>query len=155
MVAFIATAFVQPLFAQHSHTSHPAQSNGLLKSYYSIKDALVAGNSTLAAAKGEELAKALNTSDNKVGDDNIRKSLLEHTRQITGTKDLKDQREHFAALTNDMIAVAKTSRLSTEPVYQFYCPMAKANWLSKEKEVKNPYYGSAMLSCGKVVETFN
>jgi hypothetical protein len=28
-----------------------------------------------------------------------------------------------------------------------------ANWLSKENAVKNPYYGSQMLTCGKVVET--
>jgi hypothetical protein len=28
-----------------------------------------------------------------------------------------------------------------------------ANWLSKEILIKNPYYGSQMLSCGKTVET--
>ena len=28
-----------------------------------------------------------------------------------------------------------------------------ANWLSKENKVQNPYYGSVMLTCGKVVET--
>jgi hypothetical protein len=31
--------------------------------------------------------------------------------------------------------------------------MQDANWLSKENTVKNPYYGSQMLSCGKTVET--
>ena len=38
-----------------------------------------------------------------------------------------------------------------------HCPMANngkgADWLSKENEVKNPYYGSMMLGCGKVTET--
>jgi hypothetical protein len=28
-----------------------------------------------------------------------------------------------------------------------------ADWLSKEKEIKNPYYGSQMLNCGSVEET--
>jgi hypothetical protein len=28
-----------------------------------------------------------------------------------------------------------------------------ANWLSKENAIKNPYYGSSMLSCGKTTET--
>ena len=45
------------------------------------------------------------------------------------------------------------------PVYYQFCPMANdgkgANWLSKENAVKNPYYGSMMLSCGKTVETIN
>lgn len=30
-----------------------------------------------------------------------------------------------------------------------------ANWLSKENNIKNPCFGSKMLSCGKVVETIN
>jgi Protein of unknown function (DUF3347). len=33
--------------------------------------------------------------------------------------------------------------------------MKKANWLSSEKEIKNPYYGSTMLTCGSVVDTIN
>jgi len=28
-----------------------------------------------------------------------------------------------------------------------------ANWLSTENGVKNPYYGSQMLNCGKTIET--
>jgi hypothetical protein len=31
--------------------------------------------------------------------------------------------------------------------------MKKAYWLSPDKAIKNPYYGSAMLTCGKVTET--
>ena len=30
--------------------------------------------------------------------------------------------------------------------------MKKAYWVSQESEIKNPYYGSSMLSCGKVIE---
>jgi hypothetical protein len=41
-------------------------------------------------------------------------------------------------------------------VYYDYCPMAKndqgANWLSDVKEIKNPYFGAKMLSCGEVQE---
>jgi membrane fusion protein, copper/silver efflux system len=28
-----------------------------------------------------------------------------------------------------------------------------ADWLSLEKEIRNPYYGDAMLSCGSVERT--
>jgi hypothetical protein len=31
--------------------------------------------------------------------------------------------------------------------------MIKTHWLSSEKAIKNPYYGSAMLTCGEVTET--
>lgn len=81
--------------------------------------------------------------------------LLKHTALIYGTKDIKVQREHFAPLSMSIIALAKSSKLSASPIYVQYCPMKKSSWLSSEKSVKNPYYGSAMLTCGKVTETIN
>jgi len=55
-----------------------------------------------------------------------------------------------------MYDLIKTTKPET-PVYYQHCPMANggkgANWLSKENAVKNPYYGSQMLTCGKTVET--
>ncbi|RYF85874.1 MAG: DUF3347 domain-containing protein, partial [Chitinophagaceae bacterium] len=44
-------------------------------------------------------------------------------------------------------------KLSDKPVYVQYCPMKKATWLSSEKQIRNPYYGSSMLTCGEVTET--
>jgi hypothetical protein len=32
--------------------------------------------------------------------------------------------------------------------------MKKASWLSSEKTIKNPYFGSAMLSCGELTNTY-
>ncbi|HNK84737.1 MAG TPA: mercury transporter, partial [Flavobacteriales bacterium] len=41
------------------------------------------------------------------------------------------------------------------PIYLDHCPMYNggADWLSREKAIKNPYYGSSMLTCGSVKET--
>jgi hypothetical protein len=152
LVALFATTFVQPGFAQqHDHTAE--QTSGVLPAYYSVKDALVAGKAALASAKAEELVKTINNADEHLVSKASKVSLLEHAAKIAGSNDLKSQREHFAGLSEQMIALAKTSKLSAEPVYQQYCPMKKANWLSREKAIKNPYYGSSMLTCGKVVET--
>jgi len=147
----MATAFVQTGLAQQHDDATQAQKPSLLLLYYSVKDALVSGNAYLAASKAGELVKTLNIADAKTITN--RDGLLEHAGKIAASKDLKSQREHFAGLSTDMIALAKASKLSTEPVYQMYCPMKKSNWLSSEKTVKNPYYGSSMLTCGKVVET--
>jgi hypothetical protein len=148
-VALFATTFVQIGFAQEDH----AQTTALLPIYYNVKDALVGGNPSLAATKAGELVKALNTSDAKVMTEKNRSGLLEHAGKIAKSKDLESQREYFADLSTNMIALAKAKKLSTEPVYQMYCPMKKSNWLSGEKAVKNPYYGSSMLTCGEIVET--
>jgi len=31
--------------------------------------------------------------------------------------------------------------------------MKKSSWLSNDTSIKNPYYGSSMLTCGKVTGT--
>ena len=47
--------------------------------------------------------------------------------------------------------------VSSKKVYRDFCPMADNNkgafWLSLEEEIRNPYYGEAMLKCGEVRET--
>jgi hypothetical protein len=151
--AFLATAFVQKSFAQDSTQQH--QLSQLLSQYYNIKDALVAGNGDDASAKAEEFIKTANSIDYKLISEGNINALLKDATPISETKDIKKQREHFANLSNNMAALAKSVKLGAQPIYQAYCPMKKANWLSSDKEIKNPYYGSAMLTCGKVVETIN
>jgi len=122
---------------------------------YNIKDALVAGNGIVASAKAEEFIKTANSIDYKLISEGNINALLKDATPISETKDIKVQREHFSNLSNNMASLAKSVKLTTEPIYQAYCPMKKANWLSNDKAIKNPYYGSAMLTCGKVVETIN
>jgi len=150
MVALFATVFVQQNFAQDSTKTQPSP---LLTSYYTLKDALVNSNSTTVAASADEFVKVLNDINKEVVKDESRNALLSDATAISQTKDLKVQREKFATLSTNMFALAKTGKLSTEPVYQQYCPMKKASWLSNNKAIKNPYYGSAMLTCGSVKET--
>ena len=152
-VAFLATVFVQKGIAQDSTQQH--QLSQLLSQYYNIKDALVAGNANEASAKAEEFIKTANSIDYKLISEGNINALLKDATSISETKDIKKQREHFANLSNNMATLAKSVKLATQPIYQAYCPMKKANWLSSDKEIKNPYYGSAMLACGKVVETIN
>jgi hypothetical protein len=55
---------------------------------------------------------------------------------------------------NDLIKVFGTNK----KLYQDYCPMADdgkiAIWISEIKEIKNPYKGSKMLTCGSVKKTY-
>jgi len=129
-----------------------AQTSALLPAYFSLKDALVQGNSATAAAKAGELITALNTAEAKITPKQ-KTEILAQTGSIVKSKDLKIQREHFAMLSSQMISLAKSSKLSQAPVYEMYCPMKKSSWLSAEQPVKNPYYGNSMLTCGKVIAT--
>jgi hypothetical protein len=44
-----------------------------------------------------------------------------------------------------------------QKLYQDYCPMYNdgkgAIWISETKEIKNPFYGSQMLTCGSLKKT--
>lgn len=149
IVALFATTLSQTSFAQNTTT----QTSPTLSLYYNIKDALVTGNTNLAASKAEELKKVLsNTEQGSLSIAN-RNSLTKEANLISSAKDIKAQRAAFTDLSATMLNIAKTEKLSMQPVYQLYCPMKKSYWLSSEKGVKNPYYGSSMLTCGKVEGT--
>ncbi|MEO5995785.1 MAG: DUF3347 domain-containing protein [Chitinophagaceae bacterium] len=152
-VAFLATAFVQQSIAQDS-TSQPPLSQ-LLQSYYAIKNALVAGNAVSASTNADRFVTSANGIDSKAIPAGSITALVKDASQISATKDIKHQREHFANFSTNMFALAKAVKLTSDPIYEAYCPMTKANWLSSDKAIKNPYFGSSMLSCGKVVETIN
>lgn len=151
VVALIATAFVQKSFAQD--TSNQKQLSQLLTSYYQVKDALIEGNSNLAAEQASAFLKTANGISNRTISEGSRNALVKDAGIISDSKDLIKQREVFANFSTNMYALAKALKLTSEPVYYQYCPMKKAYWLSSDKAIKNPYYGSAMLTCGKVTET--
>ena len=145
LVALVVTTISQT-FAQKA----TIQATPILAGYYNIKDALVSGNTALTASKAEELKNSLIGLEQDALPAASRNSLLKEATQISVSKDIKAQRIAFTALSNAMLSLAKTEKLSGEPVYKLYCPMKKSYWLSSEKVVKNPYYGANMLTCGKV-----
>lgn len=151
---------------EHNETTEFKQEVNQLKllfdKYFELKDALVKTDGTAASAKATELKQAINvvkmeklTSEEHVVWMKTMKNLAFDAEHISETKDTEHQRDHFISLSKNMYELMKVAKREA-PIYYMFCPMADdgkgANWLSKEKEVKNPYFGSKMLSCGKVVE---
>ena len=130
--------------------------------YFSIKDALVKTDGTLAAAKSAELLLAINAVKIEKLEMNVHlvwmkvdANLKNESRKISETKDIEKQRMQFINLSNTIYNLLKISNTEA-PIYYQFCQMANdgkgANWLSKDNAIKNPYYGSMMLSCGKTLE---
>jgi hypothetical protein len=131
--------------------------------YFEVKDALVQTDGELSASKSSRLLTAINsikmeklTVDVHMVWMKLLNDLIQDAEAIANTKDVENQRSHFINLSKNMYELIKVAKYR-EPVYYQFCPMANdgkgAHWLSKENVVKNPYFGSQMLSCGKVVET--
>jgi hypothetical protein len=136
-----------------------SQLQAVYDAYFIVKDALIKSDAKLTSAKATDLLTAITAvkMDKLKSNEHtvwmkVVKKLTADAKSISTSSDIKKQRETFKSLTKSTYDLVKVSK-STEVVYKQYCPMADADWLSKEKAVKNPYYGSSMLTCGNVVET--
>ena len=78
---------------------------------------------------------------------------LEHVHHFS---DIEQLRKAFQSVSATMIAMTETFSPLSETIYVQHCPMADndkgADWLSSEKEIRNPYFGSSMLTCGEVTK---
>lgn len=154
VAVLIATSFFSNLSAQQVALAP------VLTDYYNVKDALVSSDAKVTAEKAAELLKDINGVNmsaipmkDHMAFMSLKDKLAFDARHISESTDINHQREHFTSLSTNMVSLAKQAHLSEQPVYQEYCPMKKASWLSNDTAIKNPYYGSTMLTCGKVTAT--
>nr|WP_294794788.1 DUF3347 domain-containing protein [uncultured Mucilaginibacter sp.] len=130
--------------------------NSVLTAYFTLKNDLVADNSATAKTHATELAAAIKAVPaDKIPAEQLAawKKIQLSTTRIGEAKDIDTQRDYFAILSDNMIAVTKALKANTTTVYQQYCPMKKVNWLSEVSAIKNPFYGKQMPTCGQVTET--
>ncbi|MCR8561239.1 DUF3347 domain-containing protein [Mucilaginibacter sp. BJC16-A38] len=132
----------------------------ITNAYLDVKNALISGDGNAVKLKAAELLKDLSTIPDKSLNpaqqailQKYQTKLLFDSRHMSETTVIDHQREHFASLSQNMYSLLKGVKLNTATIYQEYCPMKKAYWLSESNEIKNPYFGSKMLDCGKVTET--
>ena len=135
----------------------------VFENYFLLKDALVKTDGKVASSVAKDLLTSLNgVKMDKLAMDvhmvwmKVMKDLTADAKSISEIQDIKKQRTVFMSLSKNMYDLIKVAKYETPVFYQF-CPMANggkgANWLSKDNAIKNPYYGSQMMSCGKTVET--
>ena len=118
------------------------------------KDAAAAGNA-FVASMGKMEKTTLSPDKFKIWD-NLSDDANEMAQHVgmNGSK-LDHQREHFEMLSNDMYDMVKAFG-GGQVLYKDFCPMYNNNkgaiWLSDIKEIKNPYFGKKMPTCGSVKE---
>ena len=129
--------------------------------YINLKDALVKEDSKSTSRSATRLLNDLSKVDMKLLSDNnahthwmsLEGGIKSSTTSISKASNIKAQRDHFKNLSSHLINAIQLFGIN-EKVYLEFCPMADNNngayWLSKEEKVINPYFGSAMLTCGEV-----
>lgn len=110
----------------------------------------------LAADKVEGIeasATALSTAAASLGKPGD--AIVAAARGLGQAADLEAAREAFGPLSDAVIAAAKAEGWKgLDDVKLAYCPMVNRSWLQKGDSIRNPYYGSAMLTCGETKGKF-
>ncbi len=140
--------------------SYQAQFTPVLAEYFKLKDALVASDAEKTKAEAYKMLELLNKTQTAKLEGMVKSHLSkvkDMLQAISENNKIENQRDHFIILSENMVALASNMNFEGNPVYVQFCPMANnnkgANWLSLEVEVRNPYYGDAMLTCGEVKDT--
>ena len=155
---------------KHEITTGKANPNSfsikeIVADYLSLKNALVKDDSNGSGNAGEAMVETLGIMNmEKLSDKemktymDIADDLKEHAEHIgDNAGNIAHQREHFVLMSKDIDDLIKTFG-TEQKLYQDFCPMADegkgAIWISEVKDIKNPYFGSEMLTCGSVRKEF-
>ena len=133
----------------------------LLRDYLQLKDDLVASDATSAMQAAKKASAKINNIETAELDKMLTshfKVIQDKFKAISAAEDIETQRENFIALSQNMIALVSNFD-EIEEIYIQRCPMANNNkgatWLSRNKEIRNPYFGEQMMTCGETLETLN
>ena len=132
-------------------------------SYVELKDAFVAtdANKVKEEAKGtdEALAKVdMKLLTGAAHNDwmNYLSPIQNSLKEIQASTDIEAQRKAFSNLSDNLYKSVKAFGLGGKEAFYEFCPMAFNNegayWLSDQEQIKNPYLGDKMLTCGSVKE---
>ena len=151
------TSVINPKFRQQLAKAASA--------YLAIQEALAKDDSKQAVNAAKKMAEAIASVDMTLlqGEDHMvwmktsgeLKNILAGVIQAEG---IEPVRKEFALLSEEMGVTVKRFGVAGSSLYQFKCPMAfnnrGATWLQANDKTRNPYFGTAMLQCGEVMEIF-
>ena len=140
--------------AQSSAAGKPAvkddKLNAVYQHYVHLTTALINGD----AKEAKVASNAIEAGIKEVAGG---EKIAANAAKITAAGDIEAQRVAYSDLSNEFIALVKQSGVSGGELYVDYCPMALDDkggyWLSANKEIRNPYFGDKMMTCGEINET--
>ena len=135
----------------------------IINDYLKVKNALAKDDSNQAATTGKALSATIAATNSDKVDAKLKDkftSIALETKKQAGliannAGKISVQRTAFASLSKDITDLIETFG-TNKKLYQDYCPMydqgKSGYWISEIKDIKNPYYGAEMLTCGGMVK---
>jgi len=136
---------------------------GVFSAYVTLKEAFVSTNAVQVSAEAANIRKALGSTDMKLLSGAAHNDWMNYLggmeaslKTIESSSHIEVQREAFSTLSENLYKSIKAYGLGGATAYYEFCPMAfnnqGASWLSDAEEIRNPYFGDKMLTCGSVTE---
>jgi hypothetical protein len=124
----------------------------ILDRYFEIQASL-AGDSTegidAASRTIDRLAAGVNTNNPEIK--GLAASLSKAAREIQG-EELEAARLSFFEMSKPLLLYLNQFYKGEKEYFRYFCSMAKKGWIQSKEGVKNPYYGSSMLTCGQLIQ---
>jgi Cu(I)/Ag(I) efflux system membrane fusion protein len=139
------------------------QLSSVFTSYVSLKDAFVSSDPNKVKAEASSTNQALSKVDMKLLSGAAHNDWMTYVlplesslKEIQSTADIEAQRKAFSTLSDNLYKSIKAYGLGGKEAFYEFCPMAFNNeggyWLSDQEQIRNPYFGDKMLTCGSVKE---
>ena len=135
----------------------------VFSSYVELKDAFIASDANKVKDEAKGVDEALSKVDMKLVTGAAHNDWMSYLTPIQGSlkeiqasTDIEAQRKAFSNLSDNLYKSVKAFGLGGKDAFYDYCPMAFNNegayWLSDQEQIKNPYFGDKMPTCGSVKE---
>ena len=148
--------------SQESTKTTAGKLDPVFHSYLAVKDALVGTDADKAAEAAKKLSESVAQVDMATLAEKehhtwmeVNKSIAASAAKIAQENSIESQRQAFMDLSTNLYRLAKDAE-SDMALYWQFCPMANRNkgayWVSQQQAIKNPYFGSKMMTCGETKE---
>jgi membrane fusion protein, copper/silver efflux system len=153
-----------PDFRKMTSANLANQLNLIFNAYILFKNQLVESDAKSSFTESQNLLKKIETTGMNLfsGASHeywmLKSSLIRTAlKEIKPTSNIDEIRKSFVIISENLIKVFKAFGTGNNKAFVQFCPMANQNigafWLSTDKQIKNPFYGSMMLNCGETRDT--
>jgi len=128
-----------------------AEEPALMQPVKSVLDHYLTIQTELAKDSIKAVDEHANAIANAVKSDQMKMLSADVAKQAEAlgkAKDLKAAREAFKPLSASLVKYLADNKAGKGTYHEAYCPMVKASWLQTSKDIRNPYMGKSMLTCG-------
>jgi hypothetical protein len=161
-----------PLAKSQNSESFNTSFQKMLDNYFQLKEGFVQSKDNTIAPAVNTFATALIASADSVklkelkADEAIISTAQSYTQGISSEAkalvaepNLENKRKSFQMISDQLYDLMRTVRYDRQIVYHTFCPMAfndqGAYWLDRTSDIKNPYFGAKMLTCGEVKDSLD